>query len=164
MNYIKVPDEIYLSGNENRKKVVELNNEYKSLKNTKEDILKKEEISKKIAELKKESTVKINDKIFINKLLNDIHNSKGIKENIILKNPNIGLLNDFFNVQFIYNDVKTSDINKLKEGYVFEFIIFNNQALIPKYSKNTKNNISFVRVELSNNTLKYIENYYNSKK
>lgn len=160
MDYIKIPDEILLTGNLYKEEIIKLNNEYNKIKDDK-NIFRKQEIIQKIAELTRKSTIDITDKKFIKTLLNNIHNSRGVQQSLIVDKT----VSELFHVQFIYKDIDSVPIlDRLKEGYISDFSIFSNgYALIPKYNKNAPDNVSFLKVKLSDNTIKYLENYYNSR-
>lgn len=156
MNYVKTPDKIYLTGDLHRQEIIELNKKYEETK----DYNEKQKILQEIAQLEVRSTVMIDDKVFINKFLNYIHNSKGKDENIILDRSS----KDYYSMQFVYNGLKTMDENKLKEGYMITNInIYNGYALFPKYDKTSNSNITFISVKLSDSMMNYLKDYYKSK-
>ncbi|MBE0069718.1 hypothetical protein [Thermoanaerobacterium thermosaccharolyticum] len=156
MNYVKVPDEIYLTGDLNRQKIIELNKKYEETK----DYKTRQKLAQEIAEIGNKSIIKIDDKAFINRLINYIHVSKGEVENILLDKS----VKNYYSMQFVYKNLKSMNTSDLKEGYIITNVnIIDDYALIPKYDENSNNKITFLKVELSNDILNYIRNYYDSK-
>lgn len=160
MDYIKTPDAILLSSYIYKDQISKLSEELKQIEVDKNSS-KKQEIVQKINELIQKSTIYINDKDFIKTLMNDIYKSKGIQQNLIIDKT----VSNLFYVQFVYKDINnTPFLERFKEGYISGFSIFSNgYAQIPKYDKNARNNTIFLMVKLSDKTIKYLENYYNSK-
>ncbi|MDI3312693.1 MAG: hypothetical protein QJR05_14880, partial [Thermoanaerobacterium sp.] len=92
-NIVKTPDKIYLTGDLHRQEIIELNKKCEETK----DYNEKQKILQEIAQLEVKSTIMIDDKVFINKLLNYIHNSRGKDENIILDSSS----KDYYSMQFV---------------------------------------------------------------
>lgn len=165
LNFIKSPDIVAIMGNQHEAEIVELNAEYTKLQQTNAS---QDEQQKVLAELQSYSSdiLQLNDKKFIDTVVTGIKNGEGIiNENTIMK-PKSGRI---YNIQFGYNSALPTQtmadlVNNLKSGYIPNVYIFpNDTAVLPMYNEKEKTLVSTVLVHVGEDTIKYINDYYNAR-
>lgn len=159
MSYLKIPTSINLVDNQNGK-VNLIKKELKNLKNNNKDKESQDKLLRELFVAVEESTVKIDDKEFINK----IKNSSG---SVITNGTKYASNKALYDLQLNYNDIKVNEnngVDLIKEGYVFNIWIYEDKmAGITKYDETAQNKAIIVGVTLDDDTFSYIKEYYNSK-
>lgn len=165
LDYIKTPSAMLLAGNQYEAEMTQLSKQYNDLKSSNGSADEQQAIAAKYQELANSVNVQTDDKEFIDKLLGEIKNEGGFITHKTIINPKSGLV---LNIQFGYNNLNPQTMDELvaalKEGYIPSIYLFpNDVALIPTYDNKTPNSIGIVEVKLNSETIKYINDYYNSR-
>jgi len=164
MTFLKTPSSIDLTDYQDAK----VNSIKEELKNLNKSNNKDEEVKNKLlSELGStfdNSTVQINDKQFINKIINKIKDSSGSK---IINGHKYASNKALYDLHLNYSHIKITENNimdLIKEGYISDIWVFEDKlAVISKYDENAQNKIMMVGVTLDDDTFSYIKEYYKSK-
>lgn len=159
MNYIKIPDKINIIGDINNAEIIELTEEVKKLKEDGANLEAQQVVKDNIIKLVNAETINVTDREFINKLLGEIRKSEGNIGDLNKESKEMFQSRKYFSIDFSYSDFSVDTIEKIQGGYITNFYILNNGiVLIPGTSEDS----SIIQVVLSNDTMEYINEYYNS--
>lgn len=177
LDYMQVPDQITIRGYENKDEMDKLNTQFEELKTKHASIDEQQKVLDKIGALAYESMLEVKDKGFINNVMEQIKNSEGTIEDTARMPKSKAI----FGMQFNYENTKQATVSKnggtevtevtnntiedFKQGYVSNITIFSDGTVfIPKYDENASTNAVMIKVKLDQETIKFITDYYNSKK
>lgn len=166
MNFIKNPNAIMIMGNQDEAKIVELQNKLVELQAKTGTDSEQQAVNTMLQQIATADSVQTEDKKVIDTLVNKIKSLDGTVCNSNIMKPKSGRI---YAIQFGYNVQLTQNtmadmISNLKLGYVPNIYIFpNDRALLPMYDEKQTTLLSTVEVRLDETTVKYIDDFYNSK-
>ncbi|KPU43283.1 hypothetical protein OXPF_27240 [Oxobacter pfennigii] len=178
LDYIQVPDEIFIQSYENKDDVDKLGSELKELKTKGAGMEEQRKVLDKIGKLFNESRIQVKDKDFINKVIREIQNSEGIIE---VNGATLPKSEVIFRLQFNYENIKKSTVKKngnttvtevtnntlndLNQVYIIDITIFSDgTTLVPRYDKTDPSNTVIVKAKLDQEIIDYITDFYSSRK
>lgn len=169
LDYIKTPNRIIIISNQYSSEVEQLISKLEKLRtsNKKEDQKKVLELVDQIKQLNEIAMVEINDKDFINRVIEEIRKSKAT----VYKKGKYTKQDVMFILKLEYNELKKLKMSNisipeyLEKGYIFEFVIFKDGVLnLPVYNEKDGKHISTIEVRISKEVVDYIKKIYNQKK
>lgn len=157
LDYIEVPDEMTMHGYNNMEKINELNTKLSDMKEKGASREEQNEVMQEIGKLENESTLRIKDAEFINKVMNEIVYSEGILQGSSVYIPQSD--KTLFDISFPFKQSQ-KEVNDNSEGTVYtnDILIFTDgTVLIHSYDKNSPPNMIAVKGKLNSDVVKYIE-------
>jgi hypothetical protein len=166
MGNIKTPDEIILDGNKHKDKILSLTAERNRLKQDGNNFSQLDEIQQQIMNLVVQSALYISDEEFISKLVSGVKETKGaVKRVIDTEDQKLIENREFFNAQFMYSKLQNITEEEIKNGYISNItILYNGIAYVPSFNEGAEvgEETSLYKVQLSEELIRYIKDYYES--
>lgn len=159
MTYIKEPSGIVLVGDKNKTEIDKIKEDLKSLKQNSNNY-KQQSVALigRMAKLTNEASIEITDKEFINKIISEIKNKKGIAADF--NDKNYVSNNAAYDMQFKYAGTNITE-EKIKEGFIPDLYLYSDGTVMAaKYD--SKSDLIAVKVSLDKETTNYIKEYYDT--
>lgn len=163
LDYIEKPNEMTIKSYDNKDKITELMFQITDMRKKGVRQEEQEKVLREVEKLTSESTLKVNDKEFINKVMNEVIYSGGTLEGQTITIPSKDEI--VFSIEFPYTVKSSSTPEKSSLILLNEIMIFSDSmALINVYDKDSPQKFICVKNILSKETVKYITDFYSSKK